>query len=336
MKAVARHTSQGFTLVELLIVMSLVALILGLGLGVFANLDVGGRVAVGSVQDVLRTAHNWSVARIAPARVVLDQKAGSLRAEGNQVVGTWHFEDDAMHGAFGIDGVKFGGQIVPDGYQGHALSFAGEAPRSHVDFPVQLDPSFDLSGGFTLRFALRPASSQGGTLLDLGAVVVVETTSAGAIKAYFIAQRTDDETAQGRGGRVTIATEAHMLQPERWTMVQIEYDRERFAIRVEGQVAAFVAETAPVARLEGPLVLSPSQAAFPGAIDALVVSAVVSDEAVLLPSGVTLAAGAPRAVVFQAGGGLDRDVHREPVRLVLDFEDGRKETVQVNLFGTVE
>jgi hypothetical protein len=82
--------------------------------------------------------------------------------------------------------------------------------------------------------------------------------------------------------------------------------------------------------------VSPSQAAYPGAIDALVVSAVVVDAATELPQGVTLAKDTLREIVFQAGGGLDREVHRDPVRIGLEFEDGRKETVQVNLYGTVE
>jgi hypothetical protein len=316
--------------------MSLVALLLGFGLGVFANIDVGSRVAVGSVQNVLRTAHNWAVARIAPSRVVIDAAAGTLRAEGHQVVGTWHFEEEAIKGAFGIDGVRFGGEIVPGGYQGHALSFVGQPARSHVELPLQNDPAFDLTHGFALRFALRPAEGAGGVLLDGGRVIGIETTGDGALKAYFVAQRAENEAASGRGGRVTITTEPHVLQADRWSIVELTYDRVHVALRVDGQVRAFVGETAPVARPEGPLVLSPSPNAFPGTIDALVVSVVVVDEATELPKGVTLAKKTPREIVFQAGGGLAREIHRDPVRLELEFDDGRKETVQVNLYGTVE
>ncbi len=331
-----RFARAGFTLIELMLVMLLIGLMLGFGLGVFANLDVGSRVAVGSVQNVLRSAHNWSVARIAPARVVVDVANGTLRAQGNQVVGTWHFENESIQGAFGIDGVRFGGELVADGYQGQALSFVGQPPRSHVDFPVQTDPAFDLTNGFSIRFALRTTTGRGGELLDAGGVVAIETSGDGAIKARFIAQRSEAETNGGRGGRVTIATDASVLTANRWSIVEVTYDRVQFAIRVDGQIAAFVPETAPVARSEGPLVLSPSQSAFPGAIDALVVSVVVTDAATELPKNVTLAKDTPKEVVFQAGGGLDREVHREPVRLTLVFDDGRRELVQVNTYGTVE
>lgn len=329
-------TRGGFTLIELLIVMSLVALILGLGLGVFATLDVGGRVAVGSVQNVLRSAHNWAVARSAPARVVIDQALGTLRSEGHQVVGTWHFETDAIQGAFGIDGVRFGGEIVPDGYQGHALSFVGQPARSHVDFPLQTDPAFDLKNGFSIRFALRPVSGRGGELLDAAGVIHLETSADGSLKAYFIAQRNEAEATGGRGGRVTISTEQGVLTANRWSIVELTYDRVHFALSVDGQIAAFVGEEAPVARVEGPLVLSPSQNAFPGTIDALVVSVVVADSATELPKGVALSKGSPREIVFQPGGGLDRTRHREAVSIVLERDDGTKSTVTVQPYGTVE
>jgi hypothetical protein len=51
---------------------------------------------------------------------------------------------------------------------------------------------------------------------------------------------------------------------------------------------------------------------------------------------VTFDPATPAEIVFDAGGGLDREVHREPVRLGLEFDDGRKERIVVNLYGTVE
>lgn len=340
----------GFTLVELLIVMSLIAVLMGLGIGVFANFKTGDRIATSLVQTVVRSAHNWAVSRLAPARVVVDPAANALHAEGLQVVGTWHFEGEPIKGAFGIDGVRLGGHFVEDGFQGQALSFEGEPARSRVDFAVQQDSSWNFAHGFALRCAVRPASARGGVLLEIGGVIGVETTDDGALKAWFIAQRTDDDqkhagTAQqrtgderksGRGGRVTIATDPRLLAPQHWTMVELTYDRRAFTVRIDGQVAAFVAETAPVSLVEGPLALSPSQNAFPGAIDSLVVSAVVADERSELPKGVVFAQNTPVEILFQPGGGLDRERHREPIRLELEFEDGHKETVGVNLYGTVE
>jgi hypothetical protein len=151
-----------------------------------------------------------------------------------------------------------------------------------------------------------------------------------------VAQRADDEQSASRGGRVTMTTSPGLLWPRRWTQIEVTYDRNVFRILVDGQPVAEVIESAPVALLDGPLVLSPSGRAFPGDVDNLVVAAVVSGDVNDLPRNVSFGAGTPAEIVFQAGGGLDRAHHKEAVRIVLDFEDGRKETVLVNLSGTVE
>ena len=344
MRRAAQRTAQcrtGLTLVELLVVLSLIAVLLGMGLGVFANFDMGSRVAVGNVQNVVRSAHNWAVAQAAPSRVRIDAGGSegsvpSLRAEGLQTVGTWHFESEPIRGAFGHEGASFGGELVDDGFQGSALSFAGESGRARVEFPVHVVSSWSFGDGFRIECAVRPAGGRGGTLLDLGGVVGIETTQDGALKAWFTAARSDDEASAGRGGRVTMSTAPGLLAPGRWSRIGIGYDRHAFRIHVEGQPAAEVLEEGPVALLAGPLVLSPSSMAFPGDVDNQVVAAVVSGDASELPRGITFGKGTPPVIVFQAGGGLDRAHHREAVRLVLDFDDGRSETVLVNLSGTVE
>jgi hypothetical protein len=40
--------------------------------------------------------------------------------------------------------------------------------------------------------------------------------------------------------------------------------------------------------------------------------------------------------VFDAGGNLDRAVHREPVRFALEQVEGRRYPIMVGLYGTVE
>jgi prepilin-type N-terminal cleavage/methylation domain-containing protein len=335
-RSTERTAIAGFTLVELLIVMSLIAVLLGLGLGVFAKLDLGDRVAASSVQNVIRAAHNWSIAQGTGARVRIDASAGTIRSEGFLPVGTWHFESEPFQGAFDIQGASAGGHLVENGFEGHALSFDGETGRPHVVFAVKQDSSWTFTEGFAIRCAVRMSGHEGGSLLDLGGAVGIETTSDGAIKAWFVAQRSDDEQAQGRGGRVAMGTNAGLLAPNRWAQIAVEYDRRAFTILVDGQPATRLAETAPVVKLEGDLVLSPSQTAFPGDIDNLVVASLTSGDVTQLTPGIGFTKETPAVIAFEAGGGLDRSVHTSDVKVGLDFGDGRKETVLVNLFGTVE
>jgi prepilin-type N-terminal cleavage/methylation domain-containing protein len=327
---------RGFTLVELIVVIGIVSVMLGIGVGLVARIDTGGRAAVGIVETVLRGARNWAVSREAPARVRIDVAGGTLQAFGARVVGTWHFEDESLEGAFGHKGVALGGRIVPDGFTGAALSFLGEPARSRVEFPVHLDPAFDVSRGFGLDCALRSGREDGGDVLALGESIGLATGDDGSLRAWFAPEIQGEDGERRRGARVTLSTAAGLVRPGRWCEVRVQYDRARFEVHVDGSLAAYTAESAPPWTVEGPLVLSPSGAPFPGAIDALVVSAVTGEERRELPRSASFGPTTPAEIVFAAGGGLDRTVHREPVRFVLRFEDGREDAILVNLHGTVE
>jgi prepilin-type N-terminal cleavage/methylation domain-containing protein len=329
-----------FTLVEVLLVIALIAVILGLGLGAFARLDLGDRVAVAIVQDALRSAQNFAVGRAAPPRVRFDVESGAMRAEGMQVVGTWHFEDESLRGAFGLDGSLYGGRIVDDGFQGKALSFVGEPSRSKAEFAVQFDPAWDLRDGFSLRVALRPHGGTGrltgGAVLALGESAGLETTESGAVRAWIAAGVADENGEVRRGGRIPIETYPLALVDGRWSVVEVQYDRRQLRLWIDGALAAEVAEVAPVWNLDGPIVISPATRPWAGAVDSLVVSCIAAREESRLPGGVAFAKDSPTEILFAPGGGLDRGVHREPVRLALEFDDGRKASVVVNLYGTVE
>jgi prepilin-type N-terminal cleavage/methylation domain-containing protein len=330
------RAARGFTLLELLIVISIMALLLGIGLGVFARLDFGDRAAASLVESTIRSAHNWAVARQAPARVTIDSANGTIKAEGQQLIGTWHFESMPIEGAFGLDGMSSGGQLVDDGFQGKALSFVGEPPRSHVEIPVHHDPSYDLRAGFALRCALRVESGRGGAVLRIGDTVGLETSEDGAVRGWILAEGVDDQGVAQRGGKVPIATPPLALPAARWAQVEFRYDRRHLQLFVDSTLLAEVRENAPVWKIEGPLVISPGNEPFPGAIDSLVISAVGGAEEHRLPRSVAFAKGAPREILFSPGGELDRFAHREPVHLALEFEDGRQIAMQVNLYGTVE
>lgn len=326
----------GFTLIELMLVMGLIALLLGIGVGVFARLDFSERVAASMVENVLRSAHNWAVARGAPARVTIDRTTGVMRTQGLQVVGTWHFETSPIQGAFGIEGAQFGGELVPDGFQGNAISFVGQPTRSRVEFPIAQDSSYDVREGFSIACAVRVAPGRGGGLLRMGDSLGIETASDGSIKAWIAGEITDELGHTQRGGKIPITSPPAVLAPGRWTVIELSYDQKKLRLSADGNPVAEVLETVPVWRLEGPLVLSPDPSPFPGAIDNLVVSTVVANDESVLPTNTTFAAGTPAEILFAAGGGLDRRVHREPVHLSIEAEDAPATTLVVNLFGTVE
>jgi type II secretory pathway pseudopilin PulG len=325
-----------FTLVELMLVISIMALLLGVGLGIFSRLDLGDRAAASIVESAIRSAHNWSVARQAPARVTIDAANGSIRSEGLAVIGTWHFEKEPIEGAFGLDGISSGGRIVDDGFQGRALSFVGEPARSRVEIPVQHDPAYDLRSGFAVRCAVRVEAGHGGALLKIGESVGIDVTERGSVQGWFFSELLDEQGIPRRGGKVPIETPPRSVPDNRWCQVELRYDERHLEIFVDEVTLARVIESSPVWRIDGPLVLSPANTPFQGAIDNLVVGAVAGEEEFRLPKNVAFAKGTPKAISFAPGGELDRTLHREPLRVALEFDDGREVPIHVSLYGTVE
>ena len=327
---------QGFTLVELLAVIGILALIFGLGAGLFGRIDVSDRVGRPLVQSVLRSAQNWAVARGAPALVRIDREHGTLRAEGQLVVGTWHFESLPIRGAFGLDGTQLGGKLVDDGFQGRALSFVGEPAHSSVDIGVSQDPAFDLSEGFCVRCALRVEPEASAAVLDIGGVVGLDVGEQGALACWFVAERIDAQQQPVRGGKISLRAAAHTLVPRRWAQIELRYDRNTFEMWVDGARVASVDEQARVWALAGALRISPGQTPFAGAIDSLVVSVVGAATEAELPKTTHFAPDVPAEILFQPGGGLDRARHPEALRIRLLRDEGQESLVVVQPYGTVQ
>ena len=339
----SRRSRRAMTLLELILVMGLLALLMGTGMGMLSSLDLGRRAAVGLVQNVIRAAHNSAVARNAPARVRIDAAAGTLVAEAMAVIGTWHFEDERLEGAFDIAGVLESGTITSDGYIGKALSFAGGSSRAPAaEFPVQDDPSYDFALGFAIDCVVRVDGAGAGRVLRVGETAGLDITGAHAVKAWFVPQVIDAGGAVSRGGKVSIESPPGALAVGRWTRVHIEYDRRRLVLELDGVEVQGVdgkygmPEIAKVWRVEGPLTLSDAQQGLPCSLDNLVISAVSASEEVRVPETVHFAPDSPSEIQFDAGGNLDREVHDGPLSLWLVYDDGTRVEIGVGMYGTVD
>lgn len=323
----------GLTLLELLLVMGILAVVAGAGLGMFATLDFGRAQAAGLVKNVIRSARNAAIGSQSPARVRFEED-GSFRAEMLQIVGTWHFEGD-LSGSLALDGRVVEAVFVDDGFVGQGLAFP---ERAFAEIPVQYDPGFDPTDGFALEVCVRREALGGGRVVRLGSVCALEIGAGGELRGRFVPSTESPGSAdeRARGFPVVVQSEPGAVPPERWTRVRVEYDRARLTVYVDGVPVAAVDETAPVAPLDGPLILSDERHAFPGTIDRLVVGVVAADDGARLPDAVRFDEDTPERIWFDGGGGLDRTRHREPVAVTLHFEDGSTERVLVGVYGTVE
>ncbi len=331
----------GMTLLELLLVMGLIGVLMGAGAGLLASVDLGPRAAKGMVQGVIRAARNSAVARGASSRVFIDRNARSIRAEALEVVGTWHFEGqgEVVRGAFEIDGTNFGAVSVEDGYAGRALAFP-RGSHARAEVPLQLYSAFDLSQGFRIELALRLDGGGGGRVLALGEALGIDVNDEGALSCWFAPLVLDSTEREMKGGRQRFIAPPGSLVPGTWRRIAFQYDRREVTVELDGvrveSTEEVLPDGAPVWRIESPLVIGDTQRGFTGAIDALRLSAVTASETALLPENVEFAADVPKQLCFDAGGNLDRGVHREPATVTLVYQDGRTANIRVGLYGTVE
>lgn len=331
----------GVTLLELLVVISLVSLILGAGVGALASFDVGDRAARSLVQSVVRSAANSALARDAPASVVIDPAERSIAARAMKVIGTWHFESEALRGAFDLDGELFGAVLVDDGQLGRALSLRRDASRaartpSWAEIDIQRDPAFDLVDGFALECSVRIEAAGAGALLDIGGSVGCELSSDGTLVAWLTPAIEDDVGRRMRGARIGLESQPGALGFGAWRRVRASYDRARFELAIDGVLVAALAYDSPLWPTDGPLIVGDDRRAFPGSIDTLAISGVVASREIVLPEGVAFGIESTRLMRFAPGGHLDRATHATPARIELLYADDERDLIRVGMYGTVE
>ena len=328
--------SRGMTLLELLLVLSIVSLLFGATAGILSGLDVAPKAAVGSVQSILRSARNAALAGGGGASVAIDIQNGSLHARTLDVAGSWHFETPALEGAFGIDGALFGAALADDGFLGHSLVFGPAGATAKV--PIAGLARFDLTDGFALTFALRSEGSDGGDLVDVGGSLGVVLTSAQALRAWMAPWVVDVGGRGTRGARQIIETEAAAVDAGRWSLVRFAYDRQELVLEIDGVVVARSAEPldAQVSAVDSALVLGDPRGTLAASIDALSLWATTASETYTLDPEVHFGPKTPRHIRFDARGHLERNLHREAAILDLQFADGSARPIRVGLYGIVE
>src|SRR5262245_23696269 len=96
----AAHAA-GFTLMEMLVVLSIIGVLMGISIGALRNAVPARAIARAAVLDALRQARLFAMQENAPALVRLDtipDEPPTVTAIGKTTVGTWHLEGDDLDG----------------------------------------------------------------------------------------------------------------------------------------------------------------------------------------------------------------------------------------------
>jgi hypothetical protein len=322
----------GATLLELLIVMTIIATLLGLGVGVFNNLATADRLASGQVQDAMRAARLFALREGAPASVVIDPGEGPgygvVYGLGLRSVGNWHFEDENGSG-WPVPARHDPDSLIEDGVIGSALSVGVGQGLAISDPPARLDSPF----GFGLDVYVRPeGEARPMTLLERPGCWAVRLDGEDLLEVTVMLENgkeleehrrsTTARLPRDRFSRLTVVCDGRSLH------IAIDGTRVGVDTRFDRRRQVAVSRGSPVRSGLG-------IEAFVGAFDELRLGAVITGEHEPLPAEVTLE-GAARMLRLDRFGHLDPAHHSAPV--VVSFLSGvpqRRTSVEFGLLGSV-
>ncbi len=162
----------GFTLFELMVVVSIVALLLGLGISILSKLSYrwGFEASVMQAQSLIRGARNFSLTNETSSEVHIIPQENKIISMGEKTVAQWHFEDGSIDsdgsgvvvGAYGISGTVTNAYSVP-GRTGYALQFGTGQGLNIQDSYVDCgnNPAFMPPAGIVIEAWIYPGDFRG-------------------------------------------------------------------------------------------------------------------------------------------------------------------------------
>lgn len=336
----------GFTLIEILVVLAIVAVLFGTGIGMFISLtEVGKRQAAN--QEVLNLIHKARNAARGEERsaIVIENDGSRVRGVIQKVIGLWHCEDLDAGSTTGADrkhASVIGGEVVATGKVRGAMRLKNGVMNCGTY------PDYEASDGIGGELWFRPESRSRMTLLAKGESwrLWVEPSGKGVVaKAEIRIGRSNASDT-----RITLDGSSAPIPVGRWAHIAFSYDRafailevnrvevHRFPGEPEGddapgdgqELVPVEPETRPIVRDPGaPLMVGTSDEPIDGYVDEVRVTAVLSGDVVNLPEGVVMECG--EATIHFRNGWLDQRFHTTPVKFtVRQGKKGRPVIIGLN------
>ncbi|MEZ5978141.1 MAG: LamG-like jellyroll fold domain-containing protein [Planctomycetota bacterium] len=337
------HPRTGLTLLELLLVMTILGIVFGLSLGAITGMDLAKGADAEVLRGALRAARTAALAERHPAAMFVetDEETGhvSLVVQRMRTVGTWHFERPDGRGTDELTAEPLqGARQVEDGFIGSALSFYGAGRGARAEIALQTQSRYDVRDGVSIEAMIRVEDVRsGGTVFQFSGrtrICGLEVTQGGGLTGWVAPVFVDGTGRERAGGRVDIKLPAGTLEEGEWTRVALVYDRLQLRIVVDGFVAGVTAGEGELGTIDGPLVIGGDPLPFQGVLDELVVRIVERSEPVPLSQNAVWPEGLPVVVPFDADGSIDTLLAQGPYEFVLPTDPD--ETVRVGRTGVVE
>ena len=321
MSLVERPRRAGFSIMELMVTMSIAAMLLGLGVGVFmsAGRTTAYRQALGDVEGLISKARNASSRH--PAAIVVDATNREIHGLTQRIVQELHFEprpqeDGTLTFVSGIDGLTCdtsAGRLEPQGGRvGGGLRLDGGS------VPCGDFAAYEVTDGLTAELWLKPDTSAACDVVSKGDTLLVKLGGAGAGRARLTVKL----GLSGEGGpdKTEQSVDVPAPPPGEWTGIFVSYDREALTIATDygyGPIVQLRWTEEHRRLLVDPTTELVVAQGFVGTIDDFRFGGIHVHEPVRMPQGVKIeGSGAPRTIRFR-GGRLDPDKHQGSERIVI-------------------
>jgi prepilin-type N-terminal cleavage/methylation domain-containing protein len=333
-RALPRHL--GFTLIEMLAVLALMAILLGIGAGSWSRAVPANQLATFQLRDAVRRARHFAVKEGAPAFVMVeapnDEEHGAeLTAGGQRTVGQWHFEEESLAG-YPNAPIATGADLVKNGVIGHGLKLSGTKP-AFLD--LGRSSSFDAVDGVFLEMFVKPDMPRARVLFEKGPSYSLSLDTDLKLRGHVML-RTEAELERDTGKRLDIEAGGAPLPVGCYSRVSMAFDGQAISISIDGLVRSHYRLPARARMLPAPaaaLMIGKVGEPFGGEIDEARVAVLVLERSRELPPAVKF--GAKHFDIrFDPGGMLDPLYHQAPVEI--PFESGKPpkaRKVVVDLMG---
>lgn len=309
-----REPRSGYTLIELLIVLLIVASLSGMGLGFLMKREGSLDREVARLRDLARSARALAQFTRSPAVVEIvpppwvdaGEERRKVQVFAQRRIGEWNFDRGRADGSGGLGGELGAGRIAPGGRFGEALWIDGDAEGHGLRFDVRTLPTFDLHAGFLCRCDVFLEEVDACVAVRIGESFELGVGQSGVLSAFVTLTRDD-----GSAGRRVTLTGRERLRPRRWYRLSIEAAHGEAVLALDGIAEAREDIDAPIWRDKaGWFVVSDGAKPVFGAVDTvslfgLELSAEELFDEDLLVEG-------PRRLAFDEAGFLDRRSHPEP------------------------
>jgi prepilin-type N-terminal cleavage/methylation domain-containing protein len=234
----AARAAAGFTLIEMLVVLSIIAILMGISVGALRHSTPSRLLAQHAIVDALRQAKLFSEQENAPATVRLDavpDQPPTVTAIGKKTVGTWHLEGTDLTG-FPQAGHGEGIVEIEDGVIGKAVELAANG-ASWIDFGKS--PSFATPYGVGCELFVRVDAPRSQPLLTQGKGFVLRSEGDGEVTLQVHLQDRD-EKGEPRDAFASIASGRPVLVPHRFVKIAGSFDGLSLRLSVDDAVVGEV------------------------------------------------------------------------------------------------